>query len=371
MDAPLWIDTTLRDGIQAPGAHPDLEARRLFFPLLLRLGITSVEAGIPAQGPGAQNFLNWCAEAGPEAEIIAWCRLTEKDVEAALATRASTVHIAFPSGPAYGPFRKDPSGKAELTLAKKLLRRIVSDGRRASLGAEDAPNTEPEALRALFLEAQDAGACRVRYADSLGSMTPTKVLGSLPPLTHELEIPLEFHGHNDFGFASANALCAWEAGARAVSGTIGGIGERGGHTALEEVAAALEVSGIRSGFQWELAQEAALAAATLTGMLLSPHKPIVGEKIFTHAAGLHQTLVLRGGRVTALPPELVGRRHALPLSPQSGKSALAHHARERGKDLDERESETLATAWRRTWDFAPSGTDPETVFSELLEALHA
>ena len=48
---------------------------------------------------------------------------------------------------------------------------------------------------------------------------------------------LEFHGHNDFGLATANSLAAWRYGCRKVNVAFGGLGERTGNTSLEQVLA--------------------------------------------------------------------------------------------------------------------------------------
>ena len=47
------------------------------------------------------------------------------------------------------------------------------------------------------------------------------------------------HCHNDLGLAVANTLAAVQGGARQVEGTVNGIGERAGNTALEEVVMAI------------------------------------------------------------------------------------------------------------------------------------
>ena len=50
---------------------------------------------------------------------------------------------------------------------------------------------------------------------------------------------MHFHGHNDFGLATASAVAAVRAGARWIHGTINGMGERAGNANLGEVALTL------------------------------------------------------------------------------------------------------------------------------------
>jgi homocitrate synthase NifV len=56
------------------------------------------------------------------------------------------------------------------------------------------------------------------------------------------DLPLEFHGHNDLGMATANTIAAFEAGCQCASVTINGLGERAGNAPLAEVVMALKVA---------------------------------------------------------------------------------------------------------------------------------
>ncbi|KAA6312777.1 2-isopropylmalate synthase [termite gut metagenome] len=71
-------------------------------------------------------------------------------------------------------------------------------------------------------------------------MTPSSVARTIGYLKEGLAIPIDFHGHNDFGLATANALSAWENGAQVISCSILGLGERAGNTSLEEIAGILQ-----------------------------------------------------------------------------------------------------------------------------------
>ena len=51
---------------------------------------------------------------------------------------------------------------------------------------------------------------------------------------------MHWHGHNDFGLATAAAVAAVQAGATWVHGTVNGMGERAGNANLLEIALALE-----------------------------------------------------------------------------------------------------------------------------------
>ena len=89
-----------------------------------------------------------------------------------------------------------------------------------------------------------AGATVVNIPDTVGYMTPDEFGNIFKTLRENVpgieKIQLSAHCHDDLGMATANALAAIENGAEQIEGTINGIGERAGNTAIEEVALALE-----------------------------------------------------------------------------------------------------------------------------------
>ncbi len=373
MKTPLWVDTTLRDGIQAPGISLSPDQKQGIFSSLLDLGLRSIEVGIPVQGPQEKEFISWCATY-PEVETIAWNRLKEEDVEASLDCGVTTLHLAVPAGQAYRESLGHLTNAQILKTAERLLSIIIKNNKKATLGVEDAPHCDPGFLKELFMTAQHAGAFRVRLADSLGSLSPSQTHSLISPLTEVLTIPMEFHGHNDLGMATANAFSAWEAGAQAISTTIGGLGERGGHTALEEVAAAVEIiSGSPSGIHWKNLETCASRIFQILNKPIPPHKPLLGEKIFEHEAGMHVDLLHRGKEVSCVHPDFLGRNHHITLSPQAGRRVLEYFARLWGHTLNPKELATLLKRWKSTWqhrDFTPTAT-PEDLLKSLLEHLHA
>jgi len=64
-------------------------------------------------------------------------------------------------------------------------------------------------------------------------------LSSLSDLAKRCPIPIEFHGHNDFGLATANTIAAFKAGVGYSSVTLDGLGERAGNAPLEQVVSSL------------------------------------------------------------------------------------------------------------------------------------
>ena len=165
---------------------------------------------------------------------------------------------------------------------------------------------------------ETAGQAKFRLCDTIGWGVPDPRAGLPVGIPHlvatlyrETGAELEFHGHNDFGLATANALAAWTYGCRAVNTTFGGLGERTGNTPLEQMVALYVRAYGDPGFDLHaLADIRRLLDAEVVPT--SPKQPIIGD-VFSTQAGIHQQGVARqhaseGGLIyLAYEPSLVGR----------------------------------------------------------------
>jgi len=165
------------------------------------------------------------------------------------------------------------------------------------------------------------GRAKFRVCDTIGwgvpdpyASMPQGIPHLISTLRRETGAELEFHGHNDFGLATANSLAAWRYGCAKVNTVFAGLGERTGNTSLEQVVATyIRVYG-DPGFNLEvLAEMAELVEGNL--IELPRTAPIVGE-VFTTQAGIHQAGVAKqanapGGLIyLAYDPAIVGRTEA-------------------------------------------------------------
>jgi isopropylmalate/homocitrate/citramalate synthase len=165
------------------------------------------------------------------------------------------------------------------------------------------------------------GRAKFRVCDTIGwgvpdpyAAMPQGIPRLISTLREETGAELEFHGHNDFGLATANSLAAWRYGCRRVNVVFAGLGERTGNTSLEQIVAAyIRIYG-DPGFNLTVLSE--MAALVERNLIPLPRTaPIVGE-VFTTQAGIHQAGVARqanapGGLIyLAYDPALVGRTEA-------------------------------------------------------------
>jgi homocitrate synthase NifV len=291
----LWIvDTTLRDGEQAPGVSFRTPEKLALVRLLDGAGVDELEVGIPAMGSSACREIRAMVALNPSALLTSWCRALEKDIDLAAECGTAGVHISFP----VSSVLLQAMGKSQGWVKEQLCKLIPSALERfqlVSVGAQDAFRADPGFLNAFVCTASACGAHRVRIADTVGLTRPFHVAEMVQRLIPLLgRTSLEFHGHNDLGMATANAISAIEAGARAVSVTVNGLGERAGNAALEQVAVATTTLEQRSS-SVETRRLAKICqwVARITNRTIVPDRPVVGEAVFTHESGIHCAALLK------------------------------------------------------------------------------
>jgi homocitrate synthase NifV len=333
----VFNDSTLRDGEQAPGVSFSFDEKLAIARALELAGVEEIEAGVPAMGEEEVETIAAIGEMLTSSRAIAWCRMTEQDVIAARRTGLGAVNLSVPVS--------DLQIRAKLRCDKiavmKQIDRVVRFARDAglavSVGGEDASRADLDFLTAVLAVAEEAGASRFRFADTLGVLDPFATYAHFHWLCAETDMELEFHGHDDLGLATANTLAAVRGGATHVSVCVLGLGERAGNAALEEVAACMApILGRKSTVQLDrlvgLADQVALAAQRL----IPEAKAIVGRSVFTHESGIHVSALLRDpDTYEALKPGLFGRSRELVLGKHSGSAAVAHALNALGLAADE------------------------------------
>lgn len=119
------------------------------------------------------------------------------------------------------------------------------------------------------------------------------------------------------------------AGTRQVEGTINGIGERAGNTALEEVVMAVHsrpdfFSGLETGIRTRELVKTSRIVAEMSGMAVPRSKAVVGANAFSHGSGIHQDGILKNrSTYEIMDPEEIGWGPTeLPLTKHSGRHAV-------------------------------------------------
>ena len=330
-------DTTLRDGEQTVGVVLDPQQKLEIAHLLDGLGIGRIEAGFPRVSEDDFEAVRLISEAGLRAEVWGFSRAVKADVEALveLGVRASVIEspVSDLKLDAYGISRDD------------LLRRIdgavshaVANGVTVAYFGVDGTRADPEFLIRVYRAAIEAGAQEAVVVDTLGVAGPEAVAALVGRVRDALgpDVPLHFHGHDDFGLATASAVAAVRAGARWIHGTVNGMGERAGNADLAEVALALlAVYGVDTGLRLERARDVSARVRELSGYDLAPWKPLVGETLFRRESGAVASQFHDPPSIEPYSSELVHAERSIVLGKKSGLDSIRIKLEELGLDVPE------------------------------------
>lgn len=324
---PYFIDTTLRDGEQAPGVVFSLPEKLRIAALLEGAGVPELEVGTPAMGNGEIKAIRTICKTGFAFKTLVWCRATEGDLLLAEKTSANGVHVSFPvSEILMNAIGKDRSWV--FSQMQLLLGRALNSFDYVTVGAQDASRAEPSFLREFTQAVLCFGASRIRLADTVGLLNPFTTTSMVQGIRNiDPDFSIEFHGHNDLGMATANTLAAWMAGANCLSTTVNGLGERAGNAAMEEVAMALELSaGNPCGLRTERFNVLSQFVAEASHRPICESKPITGSMVLSHESGIHTGCLLKDRSTYQLiDAQRIGREEqSFIIGKHSGKDTLRH-----------------------------------------------
>jgi isopropylmalate/homocitrate/citramalate synthase len=338
-------DTTLRDGEQTVGVVLSPEDKLEIARLLDGLGIERIEAGFPRVSDDDRRAVELIAGAGLTSEVWGFSRAVPADLEllVELGVEASVIEspISDLKLEAIGVDREKMLGR--ITAA---MRFASEHGIRAAFFGVDSTRAAPDFYERVYASAVEAGAAEVVVVDTLGIASPEAVAELVGRTVETVGpgVPVHFHGHNDFGVATASAVAAVRAGATWIHGTINGMGERAGNADLGEIAIALRaLYGVETGLRLDRIREAAARVQELSGYGLAPWKPLTGETLFRRESGAVASQFHDPPSIEPYSSELVGAERAIVLGKKSGLDSIRIKVAELGLDVpEERWPELLA-----------------------------
>jgi homocitrate synthase NifV len=340
------IDTTLRDGEQAPGVVFSMNEKLRIAQMLSDIGIEELEVGSPFISDHEIKTIRKIVKSGFKFWSSCWSRACINDIKAAEKTGAEGINISYP----VSDIQINAIGK-DKNWVLSTLPEIVKYARErfeyVSLGAQDASRADFNFLSQFIKMAEKLGVFRVRLADTVGILNPSstyELIRKTKALLSSNDIQIEFHGHNDLGMATANSISAIQAGANTVSVTVNGLGERSGNAALEEVIMAMKITlGIEINYDTSMFYDLCSYVESASGRKLHSSKPIIGDMTHKHESGIHINSLIHDKRTyEAYFAYEVGKSDSsFIFGTHSGSAALIEYFKNKGVYLTKSEATGL------------------------------
>ncbi len=347
MPKEIWItDTSLRDGQQSIEPYTVEQIVQLY-KYMARLGgpygiIRQTEMFVYSQKD--RTALQKCQELGlPFPEITTWIRASKEDFRLVkdLGVRETGILVSCSD---YHIFKKlKMSRKQAMEHYLAAVSEAFEAGVMPRCHLEDITRADFYGFVVPFVNAlmdmsHQAGIpVRIRACDTMGYgvpytevALPRSVPGIIYGLQHYADVPsemLEWHGHNDFYKAVANAASAWLYGASAVNCSLLGIGERTGNVPLE--AMVMEYASLRGsldGMDPTVITEIAEYFRKEIGYDIPPMTPFVGENFNVTRAGIHADGLLKDEEIYNIfdTKKILGRSASVTVSKTSGLAGIAY-----------------------------------------------
>jgi isopropylmalate/homocitrate/citramalate synthase len=365
-----FYDTTLRDGEQTVGIILSPQQKLEIARKLDELGVSRIEAGFPRVSPEDAEAIELMSKAGLTAELWGFSRAVKADVEelVRLGLRASVIEAPT----------SDIKLQAYGISRDEVVRRIVdavtfatNAGITVAYFAVDGTRTELEFLKKVYLTALEAGAKELVIVDTIGACGP-EAAGFLVGQVRTWvggDVPLHWHGHNDFGMATACAVAAVRAGATWIQGTINGMGERAGNADISEIALALKcLYDVPVALNLTKVREVSETVCKHAGYTLEAWKPLVGENLFMRESGAVASQFHIPEAIEPYSSELVNAKRSIVLGKKSGLDSIDLKCKELGLTITpEQRAPLLAAVKKRA--IANRGLVSDQEFREIVQSL--
>ena len=327
-----FYDTTLRDGEQTVGVVFSPQQKLEIARKLDELGVSRIEAGFPRVSVEDVEAIQLMQKAGIKAELWGFSRAVKGDIEELVRLNLKYSVIEAPTSDiklkAYGISRED---------VLRRIREAISAAHAADITvaffAVDGSRTDLEFLKTIYLSALDAGAKELVVVDTIGACGPeaAEFLTAKVCEWAGKDVPVHFHGHNDFGMATACSVAAVRGGATWIQGTINGMGERAGNADIAEIALALRcLYDVPVALNLDKVREVSEVVQRAGGYKLEAWRPLVGENLFMRESGAVATQFHLPEAIEPYSAEIVRAERRIVLGKKSGLDSIDLKCKELG-----------------------------------------
>jgi isopropylmalate/homocitrate/citramalate synthase len=343
-----FYDTTLRDGEQTVGVVLSPQQKLEIARQLDELGVSRIEAGFPRVSAEDAEAIQLMSQANLKAELWGFSRAVHADVEELVRLGLHASIIEAPTSDlklsAYGISRDEV-----LRRVRDAVSFAIQNGITVAFFAVDGTRTDLGFLKSVYLAAMDAGAKEIVVVDTIGACGPEAVEFLVREVCGWVgkDTPVHFHGHNDFGMATACAVAAVRGGASWIQGTINGMGERAGNADICEIALALQcLYNVPVDLKLGKVREVSEVVRKAANYTLEAWKPLVGENLFMRESGA----VASQFHIPEEPyaAELVRAQRSIVLGKKSGLDSIDLKCKELGLSIaPEQRASVLAAVKKR------------------------
>lgn len=328
------FDTTLRDGEQGPGCVLTLESKLNIAEKLDLMGINIIEAGFPISSPADFKAVQEVSRIIKNSKVCALARARELDIDTAAEAlrhaKSPRIQLGIGSSDIHIKHKFNTTRHEILRVAHDMVKYASKKVEEVQFFAEDAGRADNIFLAKMVETVIAAGAKVVNLPDTNGFCTPfeyyEKIKYIIDNVPNVYKAKISVHCHNDLGMATANTIAGLLAGAQQAEGTINGVGERAGNTALEELIVTLLIkdlpisTNVNPNYIGKVSQMVEKAMSNP----VQSNKAIVGKNAFAHSSGIHQDGVLKNRKnYEIIDPAMIGLELPdLILTARSGRAAL-------------------------------------------------
>ncbi len=326
----MIVDTTCRDGEQMPGISFTTEEKLEIARRLESLGVEQLEtfATYNDSDKACSHLLKAQAK---RMSIMGWNRMVKADIEDSIAHEVDAVSISTDTSDMALEHKLKMTKEQQLAKLFDCVSFAKSHGIYVCFNAGDATRTSIDYLVEFAKAGKDAGGDRFRICDTIGVLTPATSKRLVHAVMSAVDIDVEFHAHNDFGLAVANALAACEAAAEFsdrrlwVSTTVNGLGERAGNVPIEVFVMNLHKHYGVDKYETEHILPLCRHVERASGQVIPLNYPVVGGNMFTHKSGIHVDGILKNPQLyEAFDPAKLGMQRTIALGKHSGKASIKH-----------------------------------------------
>ncbi len=323
-------DTTCRDGEQMPGISFRLEEKLETARKLEAMGVEQLET-FATYNDSDRKCAKTLKDALGEISIMGWNRMVVADIEDSISNGVDAVSISTDTSDMALEQKLKMTKEKQLGKLAECVGHAKDHGVYVCFNAGDATRTSVDYLVEFARVGKAAGGDRFRICDTIGVLTPSSSKKIITEVMSAVDIDLEFHAHNDYGLAVANALAACEAASEFegrrlwVSTTVNGLGERAGNVSLEVFVMNLHSHYGIGKYGTEHILPLCKHIEKASGLLIPLNHPIVGENMFTHKSGIHVDGILKNPRLyEAFDPGKLGMTRRFALGKHSGRASIKH-----------------------------------------------